>query len=91
VSRIQVRLPEAPSILDIISHARKGPGRRDHFGLAQIEQISRTVRRAPEVMVKVTGGGRSTGAVAAHFAYISGKGTIGIETDDGQEIDKAGI
>jgi hypothetical protein len=90
VSRVQVRLHDAPSIIDIISHARKGPGRRDHFSVAQLEQISRTVRRAPEVMVKVTGGGRSTGAVAAHFAYISGKGRIGIGTDDGHEIDKAG-
>jgi hypothetical protein len=41
-------------------------------------------------MVKVTGGGRSTGAVAAHFSYISGKGRIDIETEEGQRIDKEG-
>jgi len=41
-------------------------------------------------MVKVTGGGRSTGAVGAHFSYISGKGRIDIETDEGQRIDKEG-
>ena len=41
-------------------------------------------------MVKVTGGGRSTGAVGAHFSYISGKGRIEIETDEGQRIDKEG-
>jgi hypothetical protein len=34
-------------------------------------------------MVKVTGGGASTGAVAAHFAYISRKGKLAIETDEG--------
>src|SRR5208283_479888 len=59
------------------------PGR---FSRAQIEQISRTVRHTPEVMVKVTGGGTRTGAVAAHFAYISRQGTLEIETDEGERI-----
>jgi Relaxase/Mobilisation nuclease domain len=77
-------------LLEILSHGRSGPQRRDRFTPGQIAQIARTVRRAPEVMVKVTGGGRSTGAVAAHFAYISGKGRIDIETDEGQRIDKEG-
>jgi hypothetical protein len=39
-------------------------------------------------MVKVTGGGRSSRAVGAHFSYISGKGKIEIETDEGQRVDK---
>ncbi len=77
-------------LLEILSHGQAGPQRRDRFTPAQIAQIARTVRRAPEVMVKVTGGGRSTGAVAAHFSYISGKGRIDIETDEGQRIDKEG-
>jgi Relaxase/Mobilisation nuclease domain len=34
-------------------------------------------------MVKVTGGGANTGAVAAHFAYISRKGKLAIEADEG--------
>jgi hypothetical protein len=37
-------------------------------------------------MVKVTGGGKSGGAVAAHFAYISRKGELEIETDDGRHV-----
>lgn len=37
-------------------------------------------------MVKVTGGGTKTGAVVAHFAYISRKGKLEIETDDGERI-----
>jgi hypothetical protein len=41
-------------------------------------------------MVKVTGGGRSSRAVGAHFSYISGKGKIEIETDEGQRVDKEG-
>jgi hypothetical protein len=59
---------------------------RDRFSPAQIDQISRTVRRTPEVMVKVTGGGMRTGAVAAHFAYISRRGALEIETDEGERI-----
>ena len=50
---------------------------------AQIEQIRRTVRRTPELMVKVTGGGTKIGAVVAHFAYISRKGKLEIESDEG--------
>ena len=56
------------------------------FSPAQIDQISRTVRHTPEVMVKVTGGGTRRGAVAAHFAYISRRGTLEIETDEGERI-----
>jgi hypothetical protein len=37
-------------------------------------------------MVKVTGGGKNTGAVAAHFAYISRRGKLAIETDEGERI-----
>lgn len=39
-------------------------------------------------MVKVTGGGRMTGAVAAHLAYISHHGDLELETDDGQRVPK---
>jgi hypothetical protein len=34
----------------------------------------------------VTGGGTRRGAVAAHFAYISRRGTLEIETDEGERI-----
>jgi hypothetical protein len=56
------------------------------FSRTQIDQISRTVRHTPEVMVKVTGGGTRRGAVAAHFAYISRGGAEEIETDEGERI-----
>lgn len=43
-------------------------------------RIGATVtRRAPQVMVKVTGGGRGMGAIAAHFRYISKNGRLEIE------------
>ena len=47
------------------------------------ERIEATVRRAPQVMVKVTGGGRGMGAIAAHFRYISKNGRLDIEDDRG--------
>jgi len=37
-------------------------------------------------MVKVTGGGKNTGAVAAHFSYIGRKDELAIETDEGDRI-----
>ena len=42
------------------------------------------VRRAPQVMVKVTGGGRGMKAIAAHFRYISKNGRVDIEDEQGQ-------
>ena len=44
-------------------------------------RIEATVRRAPQVMVKVTGGGRGMGAIRAHFRYISKNGRLDIEDD----------
>ena len=41
------------------------------------------VRGAPQVMVKVTGGGRGMGAIAAHFRYISKSGRLPVEDDRG--------
>ena len=42
------------------------------------------VRRAPQVMVKVTGGGRGMKAIAAHLRYISKNGRLDIEDELGQ-------
>ena len=80
-----VRLPRTGHpILDIFSLGRAAPP--GHFTPAQIEQIRRTVRRVPEVMLKVTGGGTRVGAVAAHLSYISRKGELAIETDEGTRV-----
>jgi hypothetical protein len=51
------------------------------------ERIEATVvRRAPQVMVKVTGGGRGMRAIAAHFRYISKNGRLDIESERGETI-----
>ena len=51
------------------------------------ERIEATVlRRVPQVMVKVTGGGRGMKAIAAHFRYISKNGRLEIEDERGQTL-----
>lgn len=85
--RSPVRLPGSHSaFLDIFSAGRGGPGRSIQFTQSQIAQIARTVRRTPEVMVKVTGGGTTPRAVAAHISYIGRHGELEIETDEGERV-----
>lgn len=81
-----VRSWQGESVLDIVSYGRRGPGRTDRLSPAQVEQIARTVRRVPEVMVKVSGGGTTPKAVAAHFRYIDRRGEFEIETDEGEQL-----
>ena len=51
------------------------------------ERIEATVvRRVPQVMVKVTGGGRGMKAIAAHFRYISKNGRLDIEDERGETM-----
>jgi hypothetical protein len=77
---------DGPRLFEIVSYGRSGPKPPGRFSRAEIDQIARTVRHIPEVMVKVTGGGTRGGAVAAHFAYISRRGALEIETDEGERI-----
>jgi hypothetical protein len=73
--------------LDIGSYARRGPGQRDRLSPAEIETITRTVHRTPEVMVKVLNrGGQNLGAVARHLDYLTRKGELEIETDEGERL-----
>jgi relaxase-like protein len=73
--------------LDIGSYARQGPGRRDRLSPAQIEVIARTVHGTPEVMVKVLNrGGQNLGAVARHLEYLTRKGELAIQTDEGARL-----
>jgi hypothetical protein len=91
VSRRPLRVPtDGPASLDVVSHGRRGPGASTRLTVGQIEQIRRTIQQTPEVVVKVTGGGRNVGAVAAHIAYISHHGGVELETDNGQRVSKAG-
>ena len=73
--------------LDIGSYARHGPGQRDRLSSAQVALIARTVRRAPEVMIKMLNqGGRNLGSVAQHLKYLDREGELPIETDEGDPL-----
>jgi hypothetical protein len=65
-------------LLDIASYGRSA---RQPLTPSQRLRIALTVRRVPEVMVKVSGGAGSIGGVKAHLAYISRKGALDIEMD----------
>jgi hypothetical protein len=70
--------------LDLVSYGRRGHHTPFEFSRAQLDQIGRTVRGVPEVMVKVSGGGKSAAAVKAHFAYIDRHGKLEVHTDRGE-------
>jgi hypothetical protein len=76
-------------LFDLVSYARRGPGRRNHLSPGEIAQVARTVRRTPEVMVKVLSRGRQDlKAVGRHLDYLRlrDEGELGLETDDGQRL-----
>lgn len=78
--------------LDIGSYARHGPGQRDRLSSAQVAFIARTVRRAPEVMIKMLNqGGRNLGSVAQHLKYLDREGELPIETDEGDPLKGKGV
>ena len=80
-------MPTREPLLDLFSFARPGPGRRDRLSPAEVEQIARTIRRTPEVMVKVLPRGAQTaGAVRKHLEYIGRKGELELENDDGERL-----
>ena len=79
-------------LLDVASYARRGPGRRDRLSQDEVGLISRTVRRTPEVMVKVLSrGGQGLKAVGRHLAYLNRGGEVEIETDDGRQLSGKGV
>jgi len=83
---IDLRGDEEP-ILDIASYGRTPvPLTR-----RQLTQITLTVRRAPEVMVKVSGGARTVGGVEQHLAYIGRDGEVGLRTDSGEVLGGEGV
>ena len=72
--------------LDLVSYGRRGRHTPLQFSPAQLDQIERTVSGVPEVMVKVSGGGKSAEAVQAHFAYIDRHGKLEVHTDEGEKL-----
>jgi hypothetical protein len=74
-------------LFDLFSFARRGLGRRDHLSPEEIQQVARTVRRTPEVMVKVLPKSANTlSAVSKHLDYIGRRGELDLEGDDGERL-----
>lgn len=74
-------------VFDLFSYARRGPGRRDRLSPGEIQQVARTVRRTPKVMVKVLPKPANTlKAVRKHLGYIGRRGELDLETDDGERL-----
>lgn len=82
-----VDVTSSTPLLDLLSLGRKGPGRRDQLSSFDIEHVRRTVDRTPEVMVKVLSkGGQDAKAVGRHFDYLSRRGELDLETDEGERL-----
>ena len=91
--RRSVSLRSEP-LLNIASYARRGLGRRDRLSTGEVEQIARTVRRTPEVMIKVLSrGGQDLKAVRRHLDYLRDReeGELAIETDDDERLTGPGV
>jgi hypothetical protein len=89
MSKRTFRIPgEGIPLLDIVSLGRRSlHGAGGRLTAEQIDQIRRTVQRAPEVMVKVLGrNSNDLKATARHFDYIARKGELELETDDGARL-----
>lgn len=82
--RRAIDLEKDRPLLDIASYARRGPGAR--WSPQELELISLTARRTPEVMVKVSGGAKTLQGALAHLKYIDRRGDLEIETDQGEVV-----
>jgi hypothetical protein len=60
------------------------PSGRDRAAYFRARIEATVLRRAPQVMVKVTGGGRGMKAIAAHFRYICKHGRLEMEDEFGR-------
>ena len=60
------------------------PSGKDRAAYFRARIEATVLRRAPQVMVKVTGGGRGMRAIAAHFRYISKHGKLEMEDEFGR-------
>ena len=88
MSRRTFRIREGEPLFDLVAYGRGGP--REGGGrltAAQVEQIRRTVQRAPEVMVRVLPkDANDLKAVRRHLGYIGRYGKLELEGDDGERL-----
>jgi type IV secretion system T-DNA border endonuclease VirD2 len=71
--------------IDFLVNGRRAKTRRLTVGERRA-QLWRTVRKVPEVMVKVSGGGKTVQHVRAHMDYITRNGKLQAITDQGDIV-----
>jgi hypothetical protein len=72
---------ELEPLFDFVARGRALPEHERPLSISQINLITRTVRRNPEVMLKVVNKGSSSVAgVGGHFGYIGRQGAVELET-----------
>jgi hypothetical protein len=88
MSRRTFRIREGQPLFDLVAYGRGGPRESGgRFTPAQVEQIRRTVQRAPEVVVKVLPkDANDLKAVRRHLGYIGRYGKLELEGDDGERL-----
>jgi hypothetical protein len=88
MSKRTFRIREGSPLLDVVSYGRGGPGETSgRLTPAQVEQIRRTARQTPEVVVKVLPrASNDLKAVGKHLDYIGRNGELELETDDGESL-----
>jgi hypothetical protein len=82
------RIREGEPLLDIASYGRGSPRETGgRWAPGQLEQIQRTVRGTPEVVVKILPrASNDLKAVGKHLDYIGRDGELELETDDGEQL-----
>ena len=83
-----VDLRLATPLLDVVSYGRAGPR---SLSRSQREYIERTVRRTPEVVIKVSGGARTLAGVEQSVRYVGRGGRLGLESDTGDRLGMKGF
>lgn len=79
--------PNSEPLFDLLSYARRGPGRRDRVSAADLAYIGRTAGRTPEVMVKVLSrGANDLAVVRKHLEYVGRRGKVDLETDGADKV-----
>jgi hypothetical protein len=88
MSKRTFRIRVGEPLLDVVSYGRGGPSETSgRLTPAQMEQIRRTVGRAPEAVVKVLPrASNDLKAVGKHLDYIGRNGELELETDDGDRL-----
>lgn len=85
--KLRINALEGRALFDAASYARRGPGRRERLSPEEVALIGRTLRRVPEVMVKVLSkDSNNLHSVARHLNYIGRRGKLQLVTDDGERL-----